>query len=128
VTYRIRAASPEDSKQLAALVEQLGYRADDRQKISRKAAKAQRDKKKGAFGHEVVEISDRSRTAVKNSSEQGILAKGSETDCRNKETGLSRLPFATLHKIFSARLSTPSLATVTTQPVRQPLTNSGGRP
>jgi ribosomal protein S18 acetylase RimI-like enzyme len=30
VTYRIRAASPDDSKQLAALVEQLGYRADER--------------------------------------------------------------------------------------------------
>jgi GNAT superfamily N-acetyltransferase len=30
VNYRIRSASPDDSKQLAALVEQLGYRADER--------------------------------------------------------------------------------------------------
>jgi hypothetical protein len=30
VNYRIRAASSDDSKQLTALVEQLGYRADER--------------------------------------------------------------------------------------------------
>lgn len=30
MNYRIRAASSDDSKQLAALVEQLGYRADER--------------------------------------------------------------------------------------------------